>query len=348
MKILSILLLLPLTLASAKPLKLVLPTDNRALFDGNPEDFYMYVARTFESKTSKPWTAGQYGFVRTLKKTEKDGIIATKFHEGLDIKPTKRDRSGNPLDQVRAIADGEIVHVNNSAGGSSYGKYVVIKHELDCGPFFSLYAHLSRVDTQIGDKVIGGSPIAIMGYTGTGINRTRAHLHLEFCLLSTENFIDWIGAKTPHGIYDGRNLIGIDIASLFLATEASDKVTIPSFLESASPYFRVAIPRKNELEITRRYPWLKKGDHTSPSPSWEISFTDSGIPLSVVPSRREVSDATITYVRTTRSMHEYYTRGRLTGSGRKASLSKSGRKFIAIFTNEYTKPKTSSEDPDDS
>ncbi len=51
--------------------------------------------------------------------------------------------------------------------------------------------------------------------------------------------------------------------------------------------------------------------------------TDSGIPLSVVPSRREVSKATVTYVRTTRSKREQYTRGRLTGTGRKASLSKS-------------------------
>lgn len=348
MKLLSILLLLPLTLAAAEPFKPILPTDNRALLDGKPEDFYMYVTRVFDNKSSKPWTAGQYGFVRTLRKTETDGIIATKFHEGLDIKPTKRDRSGNPLDEVRAILDGEVVHVNNSAGGSSYGKYIVIKHNLDCGPFFSLYAHLSRVDTKVGDRVIGGSPIAIMGYTGAGINRTRAHLHLEFCMLSTENFIDWIGANTTHGIYDGRNLIGIDIASLFLATEASDKVTIPKFLESASPYFKVAVPRKDELEITKRYPWLKKGDHSISSPSWEISFTDSGIPLSVVPSRREVSDATITYVRTTRSKHEYYTRGRLTGTGRKASLSQSGRKFIAIFTNEYTKPKPTAKDSDDS
>jgi hypothetical protein len=70
----------------------------------------------------------------------------------------------------------------------------------------------------------------------------------------------------------------------------------------------------------------------------EISFTDSGIPLSVVPSHRKVTKATITFVRTTRSKHEFYTRGRLTGVGRKASLTRNGRKFVALFTNEYTKP----------
>ena len=338
MKLLGILLLLPLALKAAEPLKLVLPTDNRAIFDGKPEDFYMYVLRYSGDKASQHWTAGQYGFVRTIIDTEKEGPIATKFHEGLDIKPTKRDRSGNPLDEIRAIADGEVVHVNNNSGGSSYGKYLVIKHDWDCGPFFSLYAHLSRVDVTVGDKVIGGFPVAIMGYTGAGINRTRAHLHLELCMLSTENFADWIGAKTAHGIYDGRNLIGVDVASLFLATKDSNNVTMPGFLASASPYFKVAIPRKDELEITKRYPWLKKGDHSTESPSLEIAFTDSGIPLSVVPSHREVTKATITFVRTTRSKHEYYTRGRLTGTGRKASLTRNGRKFVALFTNEYTKP----------
>ena len=93
MKFLGILLLLPLALAAAEPLKLVLPTDNRAIFDGKPEDFYMYVLRYSGTKASQHWTAGQYGFVRTIIDTEKEGPIATKFHEGLDIKPTKRDRT---------------------------------------------------------------------------------------------------------------------------------------------------------------------------------------------------------------------------------------------------------------
>ena len=349
MKLLGIFLLLPLALKAAEPVKLVLPTDNRAIFDGKPEDFYMYVLRYSENKASQHWTAGQYGFVRTIINTEKEGPIATKFHEGLDIKPTKRDRSGNPLDDVRAIGDGEVVYVNSSSSGS-YGKYLVIRHDWESGPFYSLYAHLSRIDIKEGSKVIGGTPLAVMGYTGEGLNRTRAHLHLELCMLATENFEDWLGAKTRHGLHHGFNLIGIDVASLFLACKDSDDIRISKFLSGASPYFRVAVPRKDALEITTRYPWLKKGDHTNPSPSWEISFTDSGIPLAVVPSGREVSKPTVTFVRTTRSKHEHYTRGRLTGTGRKASLTRNGRKFVALFTNEYTKPKPTptTEESDDS
>jgi len=340
MKLLPLLLaFIPLSLKAAEPMNLLLPTDNSALFDGKPEDFYMYVNRSFGGKASKPWTAGQYGFVRTLIKTDKDGVIATKFHEGLDIKPTLRDRSGNPLDEIRSISAGEVVHVNKNRGASNYGIYIVIKHDWGYGPFFSLYAHLSKADVDLGQKVVGGSIIGTMGYTGAGITRTRAHLHLELCLLSTENFSDWLGATGGHGIYNGLNLIGIDVASLFLAEKANPKITIPSFLSGASPYFKVAVPRDEALEITKRYPWLKKGEHSAPSASWEISFTDSGIPLAVAPSHRQVAAPTVTYVRTTRSKHEHYTSGRLTGTGRRATLTKSGKKFIALFTNEYTKPK---------
>jgi len=339
MKLLALLALLPFALKAAEPMKLSLPTDNTALFDGKPEDFYMYVHRGFGGQSSKPWTAGQYGFVRTLVKTEKEGVIATKFHEGLDIKPTRRDRSGNPLDAIRSIAAGEVVHVNKNRGASNYGIYIVIKHDWGYGPFFSLYAHLSKADVDLGQRVTGGANIGTMGYTGAGITRTRAHLHLELCMLSTENFSDWLGATGGHGIYNGLNLIGIDVASLFLAEKENRNITIPTFLEGASPYFKVAVPRDQPLEITKRYPWLKKGDHSSASTSWEISFTDSGIPLSVTPSHRQVAGATVTYVRTTRSKHEYYTSGRLTGTGRRATLTKSGQRFIALFTNEYTKPK---------
>lgn len=337
-KTLALLSLIPTLLAAGSSFKLVLPTDNRALLDGDPSDFYMYVTRNFEEQRSTPWTGGQYGFVRTLKRTEEDGVIPTRFHEGLDIKPMRRDRNGNPLDKIKAIADGEVVYLNNRAGGSSYGKYVVIRHDWDWGPFYSLYAHLSRVDTEVGQKLLAGEAFAEMGYTGDGLNRTRAHLHLELCLLATENFSDWLGAPTPRGIYDGRNLIGIDVASLFLATNTRDDVTIPDFLSGASPYYKVAFPREeDELEITRRYPWLKKGDFSKETPSLEMTFTASGVPLAVTPSYRDLREPTVTYVRTTRSRHEYYTRERLTGTGRRASLSRRGRNFIAIFTNEKTK-----------
>jgi len=322
MKIL--LLLLSLTpFLSAEPLKLTLPTDNRALLEGELKDYYMYTHRNFDGKATRPWTAGQYGFVRTLRRTEGDGIIATKFHEG-----------------IGAIANGQVVYVNKNRAGSNYGIYIVIQHDWGYGPFCSLYAHLSKTQVEVGQRILGGSPIGTLGYTGDGINRERAHLHLELAMIATVNFSDWLGAESTRGLYDGRNLIGIDIASLFQALSANPKITIPQFLSGTTPYYKVAVPRTSQpLEIVQRYPWLAKGNHKKPSHSWEISFSDSGIPLAVAPSFRAVKKPAITFVRTTRSNHLYYTQRRVTGTGNNATLTKSGKKFIAFFTNEYTKPK---------
>ena len=56
------------------------PTENTALLDNRPQDFYMYVDRNFEGVKSQPWQAGAYGFTRTLVRTQA-GPVAVKFHE---------------------------------------------------------------------------------------------------------------------------------------------------------------------------------------------------------------------------------------------------------------------------
>ena len=79
---------------------LALPTDNDALFSGGGPAFYQYVERNYKGARSTPWEGGQYGFVRDPTETSA-GIVYTRFHEGIDIKPVHRDANGEPLDQVR-------------------------------------------------------------------------------------------------------------------------------------------------------------------------------------------------------------------------------------------------------
>ena len=88
--------------------RLVLPTDNDALFHGGGADFYQYIERNFHGIISTPWQGGQYGFVRDPIET-RSGIIYTRFHEGMDIRPLRRDAQGDPTDEVCAIADGVVV-----------------------------------------------------------------------------------------------------------------------------------------------------------------------------------------------------------------------------------------------
>ena len=70
-------------------LDLVLPTDNDALFSGDGAAFYQYVERDYKGVKSTPWEGGKYGFVRDPTDTA-GGVVYTRFHEGIDIRPLHR------------------------------------------------------------------------------------------------------------------------------------------------------------------------------------------------------------------------------------------------------------------
>lgn len=336
--LLALTFLASVTVTEAEPLRLQLPTDNTALLSGKPEEFYMYVDRTFEGATTKPWTGGQYGFVRTMVRTS-EGVLGTRFHEGVDIQPVKRDSSNRPLDEVRAITTGVVAYANKVAGNSNYGKYVVVEHNFGHGPIFSLYAHLSDISVEAGQRVLGGATLGKMGYTGKGISRTRAHVHLELGLLLSLRFDGWhhklYGSQNLHGIHNGMNLSGMDIAGLYLALQENPELSIPDFISRNPTYYKVTVARRGPLEIVERYPWLKRGDHQRPSPSWELSFSASGLPLGIAPSHRNVSKPLVTYVRTAQSRHEHHTISRVTGSGRSASLSSRGLHYLSLVTGDF-------------
>src|SRR5260370_40884233 len=89
--------------AQSESLDLALPTDNDALFRGGGPEFYQYIERDYKGEKSTPWEGGQYGFVRDPVETAQ-GIVYTRFHEGIDIRALKRDARCEPLDEGRAIA----------------------------------------------------------------------------------------------------------------------------------------------------------------------------------------------------------------------------------------------------
>ena len=335
---------LSISFASAEelPLGLKLPTYNKYIFGSEPQKFYMYTDRNFEGKKSKPWTAGQYGYVRNLRRTS-EGVIGTKFHEGVDIRPMKRDEAGRPLDYIRSIAKGKVVYVNSVSKMSNYGKYVVVEHNFgsSMGLFYSLYAHLAVADCKVGDLVESGTIIAKMGYTGAGINRERAHLHLEFNVMAQSDFSDWhahyFGSPSSHSKYNGLNMNGLNIAELFIKHNTNPQLKLSDFVKQITVYFKVTVPRKAGvfIDIATRYPWMKQGNHSLATPSWEISYASSGFPLAVVPSNRKVTQATVTYVKSTKSEHAYHTKGLLSGKGSSATLTSIGRRTIALISGDF-------------
>lgn len=319
-----------------------LPTINHHLLQNDEERFYMYVYRKFENQESRPFTGGKYGFVRNKKRTE-DGVICTKFHEGIDIKPIKRDSRGNPLDDVNAIAAGKVVYCNPTSHHSSYGKYVVIEHQWQGGPIYSLYAHLSSITVKAGQKINLGETLGKLGYTGNGINRDRAHLHLELGVMFYSNFTPWhdkyFSDANHHGNYNGMNIAGLDVASFLIAKNKNQALTIPEFVSSIPVHYKVTIPRnqikKGVPELLKRYPWMLQGQYHRNTPSLEISFSASGFPITISPSERVVAAPSLSWVLDCRSKHDYHTKGFVTGSGQRASLSKSGQRFIELICGQF-------------
>jgi murein DD-endopeptidase MepM/ murein hydrolase activator NlpD len=324
-------------MAQKEIVDLALPTNNDALFRGDGPGFYQYIERDYLGEKSKPWEGGQYGFVRDPKETGA-GIVYTRFHEGIDIRALQRDATGEPLDEVRAIADGKVVHTNAVAGYSNYGRYVVIEHHWGGSDYYSLYGHLSSIAVQKGQRVKKGEKIAVMGHTGAGLNQERAHLHLELNLMMSRRFEEWHDRffkndPNHNGIYNGINLTGLNIAKLYLRLRENPSLSIPEFLAEEETFYKVAVPNPSNFELPKRYPWMSKsGAGGEAQASWEISFTRTGLPLKIEASAKQVTQAELTYVRKSTVDYSYLTHDFVEGRGERARLSESGRDFMRLLT----------------
>jgi murein DD-endopeptidase MepM/ murein hydrolase activator NlpD len=89
---------------------------------------------------------------------------AWRKHQGIDYAAPTGTR-------VRAVGDGVVEHAGLKGG---YGKVVIIRHN---GQFATVYAHLSRVNVQRGQRVAQNDTIGAVGQTGWA---TGPHLHYEF------------------------------------------------------------------------------------------------------------------------------------------------------------------------
>ena len=286
--------------AEAGGLDLVLPTSNRGLLEGRPEAFYQGLNMTIDSLREEKWEGGQYGFVRDQVPTVFGRRTFRRVHEGLDIAPTARDAQGEPRDSVVAVSAGRVAYVNASAGASSYGKYVVVEHDWSDSPVYSLYAHLADVVVAEGQPVATGQPLGRMGYTGRGLGRARAHVHLEIALMVNQHqplwFAEYFGGNDLHGRFFGTNLAGVDPAGLYLALEQDPGLTFPEYVRSLDEGYVVDLPGRQPLDLIERYPWLgAQAAAADPAdvPAWRVAFTQEGVPIRVEIGPEEVDRATV-------------------------------------------------------
>lgn len=314
-----------------------LPTDNRKLFTGDHEGFFMYVDRMKDGVNLKPWTAGQYGIVRTVVETPQ-GPVCVKFHEGIDIKPLHRDQTGKPQDTVRPVAPGVVVHASDTPGHSAYGRYVVLRHDTPDGPLYSLYAHLGSVSCQKGDRLGTGNALGILGYSGVGLNKTRSHLHLELALMLNDRFPEIYAAttKTPdyHGCFNGLNLAGFDPVPLLKACEQGERPSLRDHLAAIPPEYTVRIPGSAPPTLGKTYPFLIKPGKipAAQANSWDISFSQTGVPLALEPSGESVTAPEVIWLRPDPLLPQYRTCYRVKSLGNdQYALTGSGKRYLNLF-----------------
>ncbi|MBE6417738.1 MAG: M23 family metallopeptidase [Akkermansiaceae bacterium] len=317
---------------SAEDLIYRLPTENDALFRNADEDFYMYCERWVDGKLTKPYQAGTYGYTRTPIKAHNGTQVFTQLHEGIDIKPVRRDAEGEPLDEVHPVAPGVVAYVCDNAGASNYGKYVVIAHNTPEGTIYSLYAHLKTTTCETGQQVTYGDTIGILGYTGKGIpNNVRAHCHLELCLMVHSEFYKFGPAANKHGLFHGHNLIGFNAADALLACKDGRAFSIEAYFATLEEHYRVRVPRVEGMDILERHPFLYKGDWSRETPALEIAFTAAGLPIAIYPSATETTTPTVTRCKPMPVVQKHCTSGRINGNSKTAHLTASGKTFISRF-----------------
>jgi murein DD-endopeptidase MepM/ murein hydrolase activator NlpD len=258
------------------------PTANHALYDrGSELNFFAPTA------PEKPWTSGSFGCVRT------DG---RHMHEGIDIRCLQRDRHGEPTDPVLATADGTVVYFSHKPALSNFGKYIVIRHFIEGIEIYSLYAHLSQIQTglAVGKSVRAGEVIGTMGRTsntGETITRDRAHVHFELNLFVNEGFDGWYRQTYPkqrndHSIWNGQNLDALDTREIFLAQHNPvNKFSLLNFIRGQTELCRVLV-RSTNFHYLKRYPMLVLPNPVAQKEGvagYEITLNYNGVAFALMP-----------------------------------------------------------------
>src|ERR1041385_3243845 len=266
--------------AVARAQMFILPTPNRALIaDGAPSEKYLV------GTVGKAWQSGGYGCVRS------EGF---KMHEGLDIRCTQRDKRGEPIDPVVASAAGTVAYINDKPGLSNYGRYIVIRHNIEGLEICTLYAHLSEIQDglAIGQTVKQGQRIATMGRstnTREGISKDRAHLHFEFDFILNDRYAAWhkqylVGQRNDHGDWNGFNLAAIDPAPLLLAAaREGTNFSLLKHVQLRKEVCRVLV-RDTKFSFLRHYPALiKQKPEIKDVRSYAIALDFNGAPIELTP-----------------------------------------------------------------
>ena len=148
---------------------------------------------------------------------------------------------------VQSAADGVVIFAGPdqaaiySPWANYYGNVIVIHHSAD---LFTLYAHLSEINVEVGDVVQVGEKIGEVGQTGAA---TGSHLHFEVRRGEVENYFSTVNPELwlapSHAEYGAVALTILDEAGLLQRAKftlqnysASNEILGEHYLETYDPH----------------------------------------------------------------------------------------------------------------
>ncbi|MFJ3906645.1 M23 family metallopeptidase [Streptomyces sp. NPDC090025] len=131
-------------------------------------------AKVVAAKKASSWVKPVSSYTLTASFNQ-GGAMWSHKHSGQDFAVPV----GTP---VKVAGSGTVVKAGPNGGGDgpAYGNAIVVKH---ANGTYSQYAHLSKIQVNVGQKVSAGQRIALSGNTG---NSSGPHLHFE--IRTTPNY----------------------------------------------------------------------------------------------------------------------------------------------------------------
>lgn len=96
-----------------------------------------------------------------------------KFHGGIDLVPKDKDPFNEP---VYSTYEGKVIYARESS--NAFGKFVIVKHDIDGKIYYSYYCHLNIIAVKKGDILKTTHYLGNIGYSGNA-SKGDEHLHFE-------------------------------------------------------------------------------------------------------------------------------------------------------------------------
>ena len=139
-----------------------------------------------------------------------------------------------------------------------------------------------------------GQAIGVMGRTTntrTRISKERGHLHFEIDFRLNSRFTTWYasrfkGSRNDHGLWNGRNLAGMDPRAILLEQQKlGDKFNLLDWVRNRTELCRVVVRDINFAFLKENTPLVLRNPKAEKAGAagYEIALDFNGVPFQLIP-----------------------------------------------------------------